>query len=63
VAVLLWYGAAKMAEISDADLFAAGEVVSGHTLKHILAAIGAGRALLALAKRGTGEASSGGAGW
>jgi hypothetical protein len=53
VVVLLWYGAAKMAELADADLFAAGEVVSGHTLKHILAAIGAGRALLVLARRRT----------
>jgi hypothetical protein len=51
VVVLLWYGTAKVAEISDADLFAAGEVVSGHTLKHILAAVSAGRALLALSGR------------
>lgn len=60
VAVLLWYGAAKVAEVSDADLFAAGEVVSGHTLKHVLAAIGAGRALLMLTRRGT---SAEGSGW
>lgn len=49
--VLLWYGAAKMAEVADADLFAAGEVVSGHTIKHVLAAVGAGRALIVLARR------------
>jgi hypothetical protein len=59
VAVLLWYGAAKVAEVSDADLFAAGEIVSGHTLKHVLAAIGAGRALLMLARRGTSAGGSG----
>lgn len=60
VVVLLWYGAAKMAELADADLFAAGEIVSGHTLKHVLAAMGAGRALLMLARR---RAATGGSGW
>jgi hypothetical protein len=51
VLVILWYGAAKMAEMFDADVFAAGEVVSGHTLKHLLAAIAAGRALVVVAHR------------
>jgi hypothetical protein len=51
--VILWYGAAKMAEVADADVFAAGEVVSGHTLKHLLAAAAAARALVVLARRRT----------
>ena len=38
-AVVAWYGAAKLCELWDADLFAAtGRWVSGHSLKHLLAA-------------------------
>ncbi|MBI2318259.1 MAG: alkaline phytoceramidase [Betaproteobacteria bacterium] len=33
------YGAAKMAEILDAQIYALGQFVSGHTLKHLIAAI------------------------
>ena len=33
-----WYGAAKIFELMDARIFAAGGVVSGHTLKHLAAA-------------------------
>ncbi len=40
-AVLLWYVAAKVAEIFDREIFDAGELVSGHSLKHLLAAAGA----------------------
>jgi hypothetical protein len=37
---LLWYGLAKVLEYFDPDIFAmTGELVSGHTLKHIAAAI------------------------
>lgn len=35
---LLLYGLAKLCELLDAPIFALGEVVSGHTLKHLLAA-------------------------
>lgn len=35
-----WYAAAKVAEVHDAEVFGALGVVSGHTLKHLLAAIG-----------------------
>ena len=49
--VILWYGAAKMAEVADADVLAAGDVVSGHTLKHLLAAAAAARGLVVLARR------------
>ena len=37
-AVLAIYAAAKAAEAFDAQIFAFGQVVSGHTLKHLLAA-------------------------
>lgn len=33
-----WYVLAKVAEALDQSIFAAGEVISGHTLKHLLAA-------------------------
>jgi hypothetical protein len=40
VYALFWYGLAKILEHFDPDIFAmTGEVVSGHTLKHIAAAI------------------------
>jgi hypothetical protein len=34
------YGAAKLFEALDARIYALGQVVSGHTLKHVAAAIG-----------------------
>jgi hypothetical protein len=44
-----WYILAKIAELQDKMIFAAtGEVTSGHTLKHIFAAIGCSSILLAL---------------
>ena len=36
------YGASKIFEVGDRVVFAAGGVVSGHTLKHVLAAVAAG---------------------
>ena len=36
--VLAIYAAAKAAEALDAQIYAVGEIVSGHTLKHLLAA-------------------------
>lgn len=38
-AVLVFYGAALGAELFDRTIFAFGQVVSGHTLKHLLAAL------------------------
>ena len=35
------YAAGKLAEVSDGPLLAAGGIVSGHTLKHLLAALAA----------------------
>ena len=46
--VLGWYVLAKVLERADAQVFALGGVVSGHTLKHIAAAAGAGWVLVAL---------------
>ncbi len=40
LAALAWYGAAKLAESGDRWVYGFGEVVSGHTLKHLFAAIG-----------------------
>lgn len=34
------YGVAKVAEMLDQQIYAVGQVISGHTLKHVLAAIG-----------------------
>lgn len=39
--VVLLYGAALAAELLDRHIFALGEVISGHTLKHLLAALAA----------------------
>lgn len=39
--VALLYGAALAAELLDRYIFALGEVISGHTLKHLLAALAA----------------------
>jgi hypothetical protein len=40
VYALLWYGLAKILEYFDLGIFEmTGEVISGHTLKHIAAAI------------------------
>ena len=36
---LAWYGLAKTAELLDGPIFALGGIASGHTLKHILAAV------------------------
>jgi hypothetical protein len=41
VAGLAAYAVAKVFELADAAVFAAGGIVSGHTLKHLAAAVGA----------------------
>jgi hypothetical protein len=38
---LAWYGLAKILEAADRPIFSMGRIVSGHTLKHIAAAISA----------------------
>ena len=42
IAGLIAYGAAKVFELADAAVFALGHIISGHTLKHLVAAGGVG---------------------
>lgn len=49
--MIVFYIAAKGCEHYDASLFAAGEIVSGHTLKHVLAALAAAILLSGLYRR------------
>ena len=51
LAVLVWYSVAKLAEIGDHQIFDVGEVVSGHTAKHLIAALAAYRVVDMLRKR------------
>ena len=39
VHVIAIYALAKLAEVLDARIYALGEIVSGHTLKHLIAAV------------------------
>jgi hypothetical protein len=48
--VLAWYGLAKLLELLDRNIYTANGVVSGHTLKHLVASLG-GLWLLLLLKR------------
>jgi Ceramidase len=48
---LAWYGGAKVAELLDPVIFALGGLVSGHTLKHLLAGVAAWWILRTLAHR------------
>jgi hypothetical protein len=45
------YGIAKAAEVYDRPLFEAGQWLSGHTLKHLVAALGVYLLLMALQRR------------
>lgn len=49
--MIVFYAAAKIFEFYDASVFAAGEIMSGHPIKHILAALGAACLLLGLRQR------------
>ncbi len=51
LAALAVYGAAKVFELADAQFFSAGAVVSGHSIKHIVAALSALLILDMLKKR------------
>jgi hypothetical protein len=53
VAALTAYGAAKLCEAFDVEIFSIGEVISGHTLKHLAAAVGLGIVALMLRRRAT----------
>ncbi len=49
--VIAWYGLAKLAELADQEIYAVGQVISGHTLKHLLAALAVYWILRMLRKR------------
>jgi hypothetical protein len=51
VVALALYALAKMAEVSDVAVFRAGSIVSGHTLKHLLAALAIAVFLRMLSRR------------
>jgi hypothetical protein len=51
VAILGWYVLAKVLEFLDGTVYTANGVVSGHTLKHLVAALGALWMVLVLARR------------
>lgn len=50
--VIAWYGLAKLAELLDREIYAVGQVISGHTAKHLLAALSVYLILRMLQKRG-----------
>jgi len=49
--VFAWYALAKVCELFDHEIYAAGELMSGHTLKHLAAAAGVWFASRMLARR------------
>ena len=49
--LFLCYALAKAAEVFDHEVYAAGQLLSGHTLKHLLAAAGLAVLALGLARR------------
>lgn len=51
VGAMLWYILAKLCEHLDAQIFALGQFVSGHTLKHLVAALAAWWVLRMLERR------------
>ena len=51
VGALAWYAAAKVLELADVPIYNQGQIVSGHTLKHLLAAFSAYLVLHMLKRR------------
>jgi len=51
VGIILLYGLAKICGNFDAGLYAAGRVVSGHALKHLVSALASGCILMMLVRR------------
>ena len=49
--MIVFYVAAKLFEFYDASVFAAGGLMSGHAIKHVLASLGAACLLLGLHRR------------
>jgi hypothetical protein len=49
---VVWYGLAKLAELGDKVIFSATQgLISGHTIKHILASVAIASILISLKKR------------
>jgi hypothetical protein len=64
IAILLIYAVAKLAELGDAAVFdATGHIVSGHTLKHVVAAFAALPLIAALNARRSVQNGERHAGW
>ena len=51
IGMMLFYAGAKIVEYYDAPIFAAGAIMSGHALKHVLAALAGASVLLGLKRR------------
>lgn len=58
-ALIALYALAKAFELADQVLFAAGEVISGHSLKHLVAAVAMAMLLRALLVRRVGGSDAG----
>jgi len=52
--MIAFYVAAKVPEHYDAEIFAAGNLLSGHSIKHVLAALAPACLLVGLRKRQNG---------
>jgi hypothetical protein len=52
--MIVFYAAAKIFEFYDETVFTAGELLSGHAIKHLLAALGAASLLAGLHRRAHG---------
>lgn len=51
VGMMVFYAGAKIVEYYDAPIYAAGQLMSGHALKHVLAALAGASLLLGLHRR------------
>ncbi len=51
IVVILAYAVAKAAEVFDHEVYAVGQLLSGHTLKHLLAALGLYALVVGLRRR------------
>ena len=58
LAILGWYVLAKVLELGDKVIYSANGVVSGHTLKHVVASLGALWIVFLLQKRYAGGADN-----
>ncbi len=57
--MIAFYAVAKLFEFLDAEIFAIGQIVSGHTLKHLFASLTAATLLFELSRRRQGFGGNG----